>query len=307
MSFCNNAKKEIIEKMIATMDSKVSVYKDEISKSNYTIHQLITLASIVELEGSRSNDRKGVAGVFYNRLNAGMSLGSDVTTYYAAKVEMNERDLYKAEIDSVNAYNTRSASMAGKLPVGPICNPGIESIEAALKPKKSDYYYFVADKNGKVYFDKEELDSEEQYEEDWQINPEHQGAAVLILPYFNKNIIQNFNVDYPEKFYLPHHYRTPDEQAEIKRKWKEKGLPDILVGNARLESVFDGMETKYNYFQIKTIYFDSVWKNKAPRGSITVYAHKNIYNDMPSEGKITPKIEQSEVKFRQFQAHDFFA
>ena len=146
------------------------------------------------------------------------------------------------------------------------------------------------DKNGNVYFYEEELDREEQYEEYWQINPEHQGTSVLILPYFNRNIIQNFNVDYPEKLYLPHQYRTPEEQAEIKRKWKEKGLPDILVGDARLESVFDGLEIKYNYFPIKTIYFDFVWKNKAPRGSITVYAHKNIYNDMPSEGKNTPKL-----------------
>ena len=83
-----------------------------------------------------------------------MSLGSDVTTYYAAKIEMNERDLYQAEIDAVNDYNTRSSSMAGKLPIGPICNPSIESIKAVLYPTKHDYYYFVSDVNGKTYFTK---------------------------------------------------------------------------------------------------------------------------------------------------------
>ena len=146
--------KEIFKTMLDQMGKKLEPLKTDIENSKYSFHQILTLASIVELEGAKSDDRKGVAGVFYNRLNAGMSLGSDVTTYYAAKVELSDRDLYKAEIDSVNAYNTRSASMAGKLPVGPICNPGIESIEAALKPTSSDYYYFVADKNGKTYFTK---------------------------------------------------------------------------------------------------------------------------------------------------------
>ena len=146
--------KEIFKTMLDQMGKRLEPYKTDIENSKYSVHQILTLASIVELEGKKVEDRKNVAGVFYNRLNSGMSLGSDVTTYYAAKVDMSERDLYKTEVDSVNAYNTRSSSMAGKLPVGPICNPGIESIEAALKPEKSDYYYFVADKNGKTYFTK---------------------------------------------------------------------------------------------------------------------------------------------------------
>ena len=112
------------------------------------------MASIVELEGANSNDRYGVAGVFYNRLQNGWALGSDVTTYYAEQIEMSDRDLYQAELDEANDYNTRSNTMAGKLPVGPICNPGIESINAAVEPQKHDYFYFVADKNKKTYFAK---------------------------------------------------------------------------------------------------------------------------------------------------------
>ena len=82
-----------------------------------------------------------------------MSLGSDVTTYYAFKIELGERDLYKSELASSNPYNTRSAANAGKLPVGPICNMGIKSIEAALKPSDTNYLYFYADINtGKLYF-----------------------------------------------------------------------------------------------------------------------------------------------------------
>lgn len=146
--------KEIFKIMLDETGRRLEPYKVDIEKNKYSIHEILTLASIVELEGKKVEDRKDVAGVFYNRLNSKMNLGSDVTTYYAAKVDMSERDLYKAEVDSVNAYNTRSSSMAGKLPVGPICNPSIESIEAALKPKSNDYYYFVADKNGKTYFTK---------------------------------------------------------------------------------------------------------------------------------------------------------
>ena len=67
---------------------------------------------------------------------------------------MNERDLYRSELDAVNAYNTRSSAMAGKLPVGPIANVSENSIKAVLYPVDSDYLYFVADKYGNVHFTK---------------------------------------------------------------------------------------------------------------------------------------------------------
>ena len=145
---------DIFKVMLDNMDKKLTNYKEEIESSKYTIHQMITLSSIIELEAGNSNDRKGVAGVFYNRLENNWSLGSDVTTYYAAKVDLSERDLYKSELNDCNSYNTRAVCMAGKLPVGPICNPSIKSIEASIEPEKHNYYYFVADKNGKTYFNK---------------------------------------------------------------------------------------------------------------------------------------------------------
>ena len=83
-----------------------------------------------------------------------MSLGSDVTTYYAFKVDMGDRDLTAKELNTENPYNTRGPNMAGKIPVGPICNPSKSAIEATLNYKETDAYYFVADKNGKVYFTK---------------------------------------------------------------------------------------------------------------------------------------------------------
>ena len=143
---------DIFSKMLDNTSTKLDKYKSSLTNNKYTLHQLLTLASVVEVEAP--TNRNTVASVFYNRLNSNMSLGSDVTTYYGAKVNMADRDLYAAELNQVNGYNTRSSAMAGKLPIGPICSPTISSIEAVLNPDKTTYYYFVADKNKKTYFSK---------------------------------------------------------------------------------------------------------------------------------------------------------
>ena len=147
--------KTIIETMLKQTDKVLTKYKYDIEKSKYSIHEILTLASIIEKESLTEEDRKGVSSVFYNRLSNGWSLGSDVTTYYGAKVNLYERDLYQSEINTINAYNTRVDAMAGKLPVSPICNPSESSIDAALNPIESEYYYFVSDKEGKIYFAKD--------------------------------------------------------------------------------------------------------------------------------------------------------
>lgn len=148
----NASVKDIFKKLLDQTGKILENYKDSITNSKYSIHQVITLASMIESEGITLEDRKNIAGVFVNRLNKGMSLGSDVTTYYAFKIELGERDLYKSELNSTNPYNTRSSANAGKLPVGPICNPSKGAIEAALNYTPNNYLYFVADKNMKVYF-----------------------------------------------------------------------------------------------------------------------------------------------------------
>lgn len=136
------------------MDKYLTSIKDEIENSGLTVHQLLTMASMAELEGKTTEDRSEVIGVFYNRINSNMSLGSDVTTYYAAKVDMGDRNLTKKEINTYNKYNTRGPNMSGLIPIGPICNPSKSAIDATLNYKKTDAYYFVADKNRKVYFSK---------------------------------------------------------------------------------------------------------------------------------------------------------
>ena len=150
----NVSVKEIFTKMLDEMEMRLNKYKTEIENSNYSVHVIMTLASIAELEGIKAEDRKDIVGVFRNRLASNMSLGSDVTTYYAFKVNMGDRDLTTKEINTYNAYNTRGPNMNGKLPIGPIANPSKESIEAAVSPNSHDFLYFVADKDRNVYFTK---------------------------------------------------------------------------------------------------------------------------------------------------------
>ncbi len=144
---------DIINTMLEETNRQLTPYKDKIENNKMSINNLMTMASIVELEGVTLNDRKGIVGVFNNRLEAGMNLGSDVTTYYAAKINMGDRDLYSNELNDCNNYNTRCPSFT-KLPIAPICNPEINSIIAVLEPEDNNYYYFVADKNRKIYFSK---------------------------------------------------------------------------------------------------------------------------------------------------------
>ena len=143
---------KIITKMLDNTEKKLNNYKEKINSNELTIHQILTLASLVEQEAVTKEDRALVAGVFYNRLKTNMSLGSDVTTYYAAKKNLTE-SLTKDELTECNGYNTRCLTMKG-LPVGPIANPSITAIEAAINPTDNEYYYFVADTSKKVYFNK---------------------------------------------------------------------------------------------------------------------------------------------------------
>ncbi|MDO5555460.1 MAG: endolytic transglycosylase MltG [Clostridia bacterium] len=145
---------EIFEKMLNRMEDILKEYKDEINNSKYSVHEILTIASIIEMESMNDEGRKDVSSVIYNRLNTNMAIQSDVTTYYAFKVDMGERDLYQKEINTYNPYNTRGPNMEGKLPIGPISSISKKSIEAALNPNNTNYLFFVADKNGKLYFTK---------------------------------------------------------------------------------------------------------------------------------------------------------
>lgn len=142
----------IVRSMLDEFGKNVLKSSDLIKSSGHSLHQILTMASLTEKEATTDEDRAMVAGVFYKRLSANMSLGSDVTTYYSAKKSLKDK-LTSAELSECNGYNTRCRTMKG-LPVGPINNPSLSSVNAVLNYTPSDYYYFVADSSGKVYFTK---------------------------------------------------------------------------------------------------------------------------------------------------------
>lgn len=152
----SNCSVEIVFKeMLKETEKKLKQYNDFKGTKNLGIHQVLTLASVVEKETLPKSDRDLVATIFMNRLSKKMNLGSDVTTYYANNVEMGKRDLRVSEINKKNPYNTRGPNMEGKLPIGPICMPSEESIIAAIDMatayKPTSDLFFVSDKNGKIY------------------------------------------------------------------------------------------------------------------------------------------------------------
>lgn len=118
---------------------------------NLTLYDVVTMASMVEKEYSAESDKPLVAAVFYNRLHAGITLGSDVTTYYAVGKDMTE-ELTMSDLASDSPYNTRNPSHYG-LPAGPICNPSAATIQATANPAEVDYlYFFYSNKEGKTMF-----------------------------------------------------------------------------------------------------------------------------------------------------------
>lgn len=117
-----------------------------IRRQGADVHKTVTLASLVEKESAVPSERPQVASVYLNRLRIGMPLQCDPTTIYAALLEDRYRGaIYRSDLDSENPYNTYRHT---GLPPGPIANPGLASLKAALDPVESDYLYFVAKGDG---------------------------------------------------------------------------------------------------------------------------------------------------------------
>ena len=118
--------------------------------SNLTWHQIITLASIVEKETGVASERGVIAGVFYNRLKKRMRLQSDPTTIYGIFPTF-DGNLRKKDLLQHTPYNTYKIK---GLPPGPIANPGLDAINAAISPDRHTYLYFVSKNNGTHIFSK---------------------------------------------------------------------------------------------------------------------------------------------------------
>ena len=144
---------ELIDQMLAAMNTNLSQYYSTLESKNLTVNDVLTLASLVEKEGSTDQDRKDIASVFYNRLNQDMPLQSNIALLYA-QGKLGQKTTLKedAEIDTNldSPYNVYKKQ--GLMP-GPVDSPSLSAIEATINPSKTEYLYFVANvETGAVYF-----------------------------------------------------------------------------------------------------------------------------------------------------------
>ncbi|MDO7870802.1 MAG: endolytic transglycosylase MltG [Enterococcus casseliflavus] len=146
--YTGNTLEEVVTQMVDKSNSVLSKYFDQIAQKEMTVQEVLTLASLVEKEGSKLEDRKNIAQVFFNRLAIDMPLQSDISILYALG-EHKELVTYEdTQVDS--PFNLYVHTGYGP---GPFNNPSEEAIQAVLDPTPNNYYYFVADiHTQEVYF-----------------------------------------------------------------------------------------------------------------------------------------------------------
>ena len=139
---------ELVENMISKMDEVMQEYYPKIKESNRNVHDVLTIASLVEREGFTLEDRKLIAGVFNNRLEINMPLQTDIAVLYA----LDEHKEYVSNNDVAveSPYNLYVHPGFGP---GPVDSPSADAIKATLEPTESEYLYFLADMStGKIYY-----------------------------------------------------------------------------------------------------------------------------------------------------------
>ncbi len=126
----------LIEKMLDNFDIKFATVKDLFDAQDKSMHDIITMASILQREVRTEKDLNIVAGILWKRLDSGWHIGADATILYATK----KKNIDVEDLDIDSPYNTR---LYVGMPPGPISNPDIEHIKASITPKNSDYWYYL--------------------------------------------------------------------------------------------------------------------------------------------------------------------
>jgi UPF0755 protein len=143
---------EVIVKLIKERDSQFTpeMYQ-AIEDADRTLHEILTMASILEKEVKNTEDRAKVADIFWRRYDMNWALQADSTVHYAVGKE-GEIFTTQEDRDSLSPWNTyRYPGM----PPGPICNPSLDAIKAAIYPEENNYWYFLTDKEGAVRYAKD--------------------------------------------------------------------------------------------------------------------------------------------------------
>lgn len=140
----------LITEMVAKTDEVMSKYYDKILASDYTLQEIMALASLIEKEGTKLEDRKKISSVFHNRIKENMKLQTDVSVQYALGEHKEALSLSDLEVDS--PYNLYQNYGVGP---GPYNSPSEDAIVAAMEPAETDYLYFLADiKTKEIYYAK---------------------------------------------------------------------------------------------------------------------------------------------------------
>ncbi|MFD1065341.1 endolytic transglycosylase MltG [Oceanobacillus locisalsi] len=151
----------IIDCMVEQTNSIFQQYEGEIAEQDFTPHEAITFASVVEKETAHEEERSQIAGVFHNRLDDELKLQTDPTVLYAIGEHQSVVTFEDLEVES--PYNTY---IVDGLPVGPISNFAENSLRAVLNPEESDYLYFLHDEDGNIHFSEtfeEHVENREEY------------------------------------------------------------------------------------------------------------------------------------------------
>jgi len=138
---------DVIRKLEETYKEKVASLQGEIQRSGRTEEDIITMASILEGEARQYETRRIVAGILWKRIKEGMPLQVDAVFVYS--IGKNSAELSEADLLADFPYNTYTRK---GLPPTPIGNPGVESIQAALRPQATPYYYFLTDDDGNMRY-----------------------------------------------------------------------------------------------------------------------------------------------------------
>ena len=151
--YINTTPEAVTERLLNQTKLIYEKYQSEFEKSEYSIHELFTLASITQFESGNDSDNKIISGIWYNRLNRNMYLQSSVTVCYAIYDYKSWHDCERQTNVYKSPYNTY---LNHGIPIGPVSAPGESALVSVLRPEKSDYLYFIAAvyTDGKIHYAK---------------------------------------------------------------------------------------------------------------------------------------------------------
>jgi UPF0755 protein len=139
----------VVAKMTENLKNKTADLEEAIKNSGRNFDQILTMASLLEKEAAKTEDRKIISGILWKRLDKKMALQVDATLDYA--LGKNTFELTTEDLRKDGPYNTYTRR---GLPPTPICNPGLDAINAAIFPEKTAYWYYLSDKEGNLHYSK---------------------------------------------------------------------------------------------------------------------------------------------------------